>query len=862
VGVVVDYLAKSITDQVSDCGIVVWYDPENAYTDLVSQLDIPDTTIAHYEGSFFALRRAVDHLMNGLEPPRLVVYVPMNQLDSQNALVELEAAGTVMKPGEQSAVKNTQLSFIAQNAAILTGQCTEECVKQLVKDIEAGKLKTIEEIEQVIGHGKPSVLQIIFGSFDPEDIALTFLSDPSRDKKIEEKMALGELEGLLQLVLQISSLDTESVSDYRKRLSRYVLATEFVAGLGDNIPAKLQSIKIAEESAAQSVCIKLANHWRARRDLRDSYIEFAKQVENELGLRTIDFSLDQLAELETFPVIEAKLHQIVEDSVLQNVTEQDFALVKTKKNSFWAESVPEVRARWELLSTSIGLLLEADNIEAQLQSAKAGAKAVFESYTANAHPWCQLDTLYRHLERQYNEFNFGSDKDYDALQKVIAKAKNRYSDVGAALAEKFLRELSSAKFELPGILKQSDIWAKKVKSRLASGKVAYVWVDALRYEMARELAQALQDDFELEFVPATATVPTITEIGMASLLPNAENGLEIVPAGEGKLALKVNDTVIKDRPGRVKFLKEHAGVEVFDVKLDDLLPNPSKKIRDGIKNADLILVTSQEIDLLAEGDHVALARRVMDSMLYELARGFRMLEQLGVETIVVTADHGYLFGDELGTEMKIDPPGGKTVDLHRRVWVGKGGTADQSYMRADIAEFGLAGDLEIAAPWNFAAFKAIGSNAYFHGGLSPQELIIPVITLLTKEKAASGPAADIEWILSPGSDRISTRFYSVMVQAKSTGLFDFTPPRVLLEVREKGEPVSRAVSASYGFEQTTGEVHLRMSSDDPRSVDPNTITLMITQEPKQKTLSLHLLDATTGTELARLDKIEAALLEY
>ncbi|HOM72835.1 MAG TPA: hypothetical protein PLP86_11380, partial [Armatimonadota bacterium] len=62
--------------------------------------------------------------------------------------------------------------------------------------------------------------------------------------------------------------------------------------------------------------------------------------------------------------------------------------------------------------------------------------------------------------------------------------------------------------------------------------------------------------------------------------------------------------------------------------------------------------------------------------------------------------------------------------------------------------------------------------------------------------------------------------------------------------------------------QTTGEVHLRMSSDDPRSVDPNTITLMITQEPKQKTLSLHLLDATTGTELARLDKIEAALLEY
>ena len=39
-------------------------------------------------------------------------------------------------------------------------------------------------------------------------------------------------------------------------------------------------------------------------------------------------------------------------------------------------------------------------------------------------------------------------------------------------------------------------------------------------------------------------------------------------------------------------------------------------------------------------------------------------------------------------------------------------------------------DLDIATPWTFACFKSKGgARAYFHGGLSPQELIIPVVAM-------------------------------------------------------------------------------------------------------------------------------------
>ena len=59
---------------------------------------------------------------------------------------------------------------------------------------------------------------------------------------------------------------------------------------------------------------------------------------------------------------------------------------------------------------------------------------------------------------------------------------------------------------------------------------------------ARELADVLKSDFHLTLHPALATIPTITEIGMASLVPRADQGVKVVPVGNGKLGLEVAGT--------------------------------------------------------------------------------------------------------------------------------------------------------------------------------------------------------------------------------------------------------------------------------------------------------------------------------
>ena len=59
-GKVTEELVTLITKQIQDHGLVVWYDPEQAYGDIVDQLHLPETTLLRYQGSFFALRRHLE----------------------------------------------------------------------------------------------------------------------------------------------------------------------------------------------------------------------------------------------------------------------------------------------------------------------------------------------------------------------------------------------------------------------------------------------------------------------------------------------------------------------------------------------------------------------------------------------------------------------------------------------------------------------------------------------------------------------------------------------------------------------------------------------------------------------------------
>src|SRR5690242_3176540 len=114
-GIVSEYIRNLVAKQVEEHGVVVWYDPDKHYEHLATNISSGDTTVARYDGSFFDLRHKVEPLINTVDAPRLIVYVPVDQAETHHALFELEVIGVVVAPGEH-ATRNTRLSLAARNA--------------------------------------------------------------------------------------------------------------------------------------------------------------------------------------------------------------------------------------------------------------------------------------------------------------------------------------------------------------------------------------------------------------------------------------------------------------------------------------------------------------------------------------------------------------------------------------------------------------------------------------------------------------------------------------------------------------------------------------------------------------------------
>src|SRR5260370_35411504 len=109
--------------------------------------------------------------------------------------------------------------------------------------------------------------------------------------------------------------------------------------------------------------------------------------------------------------------------------------------------------------------------------------------------------------RKYN-FEFDAGGEHLGLDKLITKAEQRYTEVGSSLAKHFVTQLLKAKHPIGGLLRQRDFFQMQVKPKLGGGKVAYVWVDALRFEVARELSRFLKHDFDLPLHTAIDPVPS------------------------------------------------------------------------------------------------------------------------------------------------------------------------------------------------------------------------------------------------------------------------------------------------------------------------------------------------------------------
>ncbi len=861
-GKVSSTLRGQLLSQVDQHGVVVWYDPGGDYEHLAAEFDLAETTMARYDGSFFALRHEIEPLLASETRPRLVVYVACSREDSKHALVELEEAGVVLQPGQQPPTRNTRLAVVAGNA--LQEVLAADHLDSVARQVEQGKLD-LAELDGLAegGAGADSaLLTVIFGTTNPMQMALALLSDSGVDGEIKAKDAVADLRSVLDRAFELELPDVSTPAELRDQLAGALLSAELRLSLGEDAELQVELPVPRRRDACRAV-LDLVTGWRNRRDLQASYLEQAGAVEAELALAFDSLPATLLERVETFPGIDDALRAVVEQQALESPDQPLLELALARQEGFWASVEPRRLERWALLASILRVMIAAGEVRAAVSQAELSADDLVARYLGQGENegWCALDTGFRHMERRFRMAELDLAGADSRIELLVARARSAYSETSAAFSERFCDALQACRFSVTALPRQNEIFLRWVEPAVQRGRTAYLLVDGLRWEMAQELRGVLGDDLETELHPGMAQLPTLTDIGMSALLPHAQQRPRLVSGSSGKLLLELDGKLLRSRSDRLSYLERHAGCSTVVLKLEELLPASARR-RQAITGAQLVVVTAtDELDGLCEKANTAMAHRLMDDVLVQLRRGIRTLLDLGVETVIVTADHGFLLGEELASGDTIDPPGGETAGLHRRVWAGRGG-AGAGQLRVTAAELGLESDLELVFPRGLGCFR-VGRplRAYCHGGISPQEVLIPVLEVSRTGHAApvGGP---ITWNLALGSKVISSPFVSVHLEGRGDGLFGITPPVVRVEVREGRRVISSAISAAYGFDEATGDVAMdtaKQSVEQGRELRRNTVVLRLDPLPSAATVTVVVLDANSEQQLATINKVPVAL---
>ena len=492
-GLIVQGIEKLISEYIRDRGLVLWFDPERNYEGIARGLNAGQERVLLFDGSFYKLRLEAEPLLRDLDPPKLLVYLPVAWEQAREPLAEMLALGVDLRPGV-SGNRNTRLAVVARKA--LKGRIAETRLADLDRQIEQGGL-TLAELEDLAagsgGGPLSTALTVHFGTAVVDEAALEFLARPERDTELAARKGMADWAQALGAQYGLG-VDTEvSPAPLRALLARQALTCELLESLGSDVPESLRSVVSTTDPLVARRAAELAKQWRNRRDVAATYPAVAAEVAKSLHLDSIDFSDAALERVETFLSLEKRLLRRVAARVVAEPNVSDIA--EARLQGFWSEQDTELQAEWGLVRQAGHLLARAAEIEKALQKRTFSWSDIVEHYIGEPN-WAELDTLHRRLERRASSLEFALATPAAEVDQLVHTVRHRHQQVSGALAEHFIRAWRAEAFGVGDRVRQTEVYFQYVVPELALHRTAYVLVDALRWELARELPDVLGSDFE------------------------------------------------------------------------------------------------------------------------------------------------------------------------------------------------------------------------------------------------------------------------------------------------------------------------------------------------------------------------------
>lgn len=497
--------------------------------------------------------------------------------------------------------------------------------------------------------------------------------------------------------------------------------------------------------------------WRNDFRSREAMATLARRTEVDLDIKgqIADRDYKEMLTLDAFEAIDWK---IIGDLALgvgnQTLTVRDVQdAERARQATFWYTIDSSIKALYTAIRSAAELLHDINTLSVAIANFDDGL-------TKYKDRWYRIDQRYRQFLLAAHTTDHG-----DQLAPLVEQVELFYTNKYVfPLATEWQKHVDAVEtWKSSAFRSQSAFYKWYVDPVVSQGRRMVVIIsDALRYEVADELASMLRSDtkvaYEAKVDAVLGVLPSYTQLGMAALLPFETLGF----------AGKDSDVVVDGKPAtglvnRTKILEAVGGTAV---RAEDVL---AKKIKDELRpylqQHKVVYVYHDTIDKRSHklGSESGTPEAARDA-LAELAKLIGNLTSADAN-VLVTADHGFLFQEsKIGEGSKLDEePHGDIKYRDRRFLLGEDFKQTPSFNTFTSAQLGLVGDWQVHVPKSIYRLtqKLQGAaDRFVHGGASLQEIVVPVISVTRKGKSEAKP---VEVQIKPKSDVLTNSIVRISV---------------------------------------------------------------------------------------------------
>lgn len=713
---------------------IFWFDDKAEYEDEVSELRLGDVKLHILDGTNWLYSK---YLLNEEDSDsKYLIYAPFPRpSDAENPLADMYYYSTpyytdrVSQTSQEMGIDNRYKEQLAQYTRFWKNKNNIEKFKNLGID---------HFNQQTIDIGLIAVLIDVKTPNFEEIAKKLILNDSAKYMKVLEDNGLTDkLWELCNLFFGYHS-EKPSIDD----LAASMIVTYAASSLKGTVPPVFKPYILKKRN---DVVVFIRNIMD-NRNYKEAYdtlaekvnktLRFVSKVQEELkkdgdkskdkALQLTDiFACDAFSGFDDI-IIEWALTQLDDEILDSQIDGLSIAQIADQRSSMTYHYCDTYRYEYRAIKFAYMMMKSV-----ALMEFTSDIKALVENYQKETY---LIDSYYRWFYHAYDKI-----EDNRRFSNVRERVENIYANTYLqAITPKWNQNFTTEVMEQTGLLKQEDFYKHYLKGYDGKQRVIVIISDAFRYECAKELFGRLELDEKCtpKMECMLSCLPSVTSVGMASLLPHKE--IEVT----ADMSVTVDGQACASMEQKDKILKSYNELNIA-VSFDEIYKKRDKA-KELLQGKKIVYVYHNQVD--ARGDEPASENEVFNACSEAISEIYDLIKQLigdvSAARFIITADHGFLYKrDKLQEFDKVSYPKDKCLYAKKRFIITSEPVNEQGIMARTMAYMNK---FYVDTPVGADIFKVAGGGQnYVHGGSALQEMMVPVIELTTNTRGVAYDYVDV-----------------------------------------------------------------------------------------------------------------------